>query len=196
VKLDLTPATDRLATLVSAVRDDQLSSPTPCEEMDVATLLDHIAGLSLAFTLAAAKQEPEGGSVPPSSDGARLSPHFRTEVPELLRSLADAWKAPEAWTGMTKAGGVDLPGEIGGLVALDEVVLHGWDLAVATGQEYDADPATAEAVHQFVSGFAGPGHEADRAGLFGPEVAVPDDAPLLDRILGMAGRHPGWTPPA
>ncbi len=38
---------------------------------------------------------------------------------------------------MTKAGGVDLPGEVAGLVALDELVVHGWDVARATGQAYD-----------------------------------------------------------
>jgi len=32
-------------------------------------------------------------------------------------------------------------------------------------------------------------------GLFGPAVAIRDDAPVLDRILGMAGRDPGWLPP-
>lgn len=194
--VDLTPATDRLATLVAGVRDDQLTGPTPCEEMTVAALLDHIDGLGPAFTMDAAKEVPEGGSTAPTPDTEHLSPAFRTEVPARLQTLAEAWRAPEAWTGMTEVGGVDLPGEVCGLVALDEVVLHGWDLAVATGQPYDVDPAAADAVHEFVLGFAGPGHEADRAGLFGPEVAVPDGAPILERILGMAGRDPAWTPPA
>lgn len=43
--------------------------------------------------------------------------------------MAGAWKDPAAWTGMTRAGGVDLPGEIAAAVAADELVLHGWDLA-------------------------------------------------------------------
>lgn len=193
--VDLTPAAEQVAALVAAVRDDQLANPTPCETMDVATLLDHLDGLSQAFTMAATKDLPEGGTAPPSSDGSNLDPAFRTIVPDRLRALAAAWRADDAWTGMTQAGGIDLPGEIGGLVALNEVVLHGWDLAVATGQPFDLDPASADVVHEFVSGFAGPGHEEDRAGLFGPEVPVADEASILDRILGMAGRNPTWQPP-
>ena len=96
---------------------------------------------------------------------------------------------------MTKAGPVDLPGEIGGLVALDEIVVHGWDVAKATGQPFSVDPATLQAVHDLVIQFSGPGTEEQRAGGFGPEIAVPADAPLLDRVLGMVGRHADWTPP-
>jgi uncharacterized protein (TIGR03086 family) len=110
-------------------------------------------------------------------------------------ALAQAWRAPQAWSGMTQAGGVDLPGEIAGLVALDELVLHGWDVARASDQPYEADQATLDALYPFVSQFAQPGQEAMRAGLFGPVVPVPDDAPMFDRILGFAGRDPNWSPP-
>jgi len=43
--------------------------------------------------------------------------------------LAGAWQEPDAWTGMTVAGPVEMPGEIAGLVALNELVIHGWDVA-------------------------------------------------------------------
>jgi uncharacterized protein (TIGR03086 family) len=82
---------------------------------------------------------------------------------------------------------------VAGLVALDELVLHGWDVARASGQPYEVDPASLGAVHGFVAQFSGPGQEESRAGLFGPVVPVPDDAPLLDRVLGMAGRDPSWS---
>jgi uncharacterized protein (TIGR03086 family) len=95
---------------------------------------------------------------------------------------------------MSEAGGIPLPGEVAGLVALDEVVLHGWDLARATGQEFRCDPASAEAVLGFTERSAQPDQAAMRTGLFGPVVPVADDAPVFDRALGFAGRDPAWTP--
>ena len=62
------------------------------------------------------------------------------------------------------------------------------------GPPQEAGAVAAEAVHGFVAQFAEPGREAARQGLFGRVVAVPDEAPLLDRIIGMTGRDPGWTP--
>jgi uncharacterized protein (TIGR03086 family) len=94
---------------------------------------------------------------------------------------------------MTQAGGVELPGEVAGLVALDELVVHGWDIARASGQTYHCDRALLEAVHGFVAQFSGPGQEAAREGLFGPVVEVPEEAPLLDRVIGLTGRDPAWS---
>lgn len=188
---DLTPAARRLADLVAAVPDDALGAPTPCPDYTLGDLLDHVGGLALAFTAAAAKAPLASG---PSGDASKLADDWRTRIPADLRALGEAWRDPDAWTGMTAAGGVDLPGDVAGLVALDEVVIHGWDVARASGQAFDVDPATLDALHGFVSQFSGPGNEEARAGLFGPEVRVPHDAPLLDRVVAMTGRDPGWAP--
>ena len=91
---------------------------------------------------------------------------------------------------MTAAGGVDLPGDKAGAVALDELVLHGWDLAKATGQPAGYEGPGLESVYEMVSHFRSAGVE----GLFGPAVDVPDSAPLFERILGLAGRDPAWAP--
>ncbi len=187
--IDLGPAAERAADLIRAVPDDALDLPTPCEEYSVGDLLGHVGGAALAFRAAAVKEPLEGG---PSGDAANLGADWRSRIPRDLVALADAWRDPEAWTGMTAAGGVDLPGETAGIVALDELVLHGWDLAKAIDEPAGYDGPGLEVIHAMVQQFRGAGVE----GLFGPEVPVPDDAPLLDRVLGLSGRSPDWAPPS
>ena len=100
--LDLRPATDQLAALVRGVRDDQFDAPTPCPEMPVGALLDHVGMLALAFTRAADKTAGDDGP-PPPVDAANLPEDWREEIPTRLDALAAAWQAPDAWTGTTRA---------------------------------------------------------------------------------------------
>jgi uncharacterized protein (TIGR03086 family) len=188
---DLQAAGRLTASIVTGVGDEQLDNPTPCDARNVQELLTHIDGLSLAFGAAAAKDfGPLTDTAPEESDGS-LGDGWRQRVPAQLAALAEAWRDPSAWEAMTRAGGIDLPGEVAGLVALNEVVIHGWDLAVATGQAYEPDDATAAVVHGFlVESRTEPVPES----LFGPVVPVDDDAPTFDRALGLAGRDPGWGP--
>jgi uncharacterized protein (TIGR03086 family) len=192
--VDLEPAARRLGDLVGDIPDELLDAPTPCPAYTLGDLVDHVGGAALAFTGAATKDRGDATSQGPSGDASRLSDDWRTRIPRNLAALADAWRDPDAWTGMTKAGGVELPGEVAGLVALDELVVHGWDVARAMGQSYDCDAPSLEAVHAFVSQFSEPGQEEARAGLFGPVVGVPEDAPLVDRVIGLTGRDPAWSP--
>jgi uncharacterized protein (TIGR03086 family) len=185
---DLTSACQRTANVLTNVTDEQLSTPTPCEKLSLRDLVAHVGGLALAFTAAARKDFGELTDNPPV-EGAPLDDDWRSAYPARLAELARAWQEPGAWEGMTRAGGVDFPGEVGGIIALTEVVIHGWDLAVATGQDYDIDRATAEAVLPHVTAIAA---EGPTEGLFGPAVPVADDAPVLDRIMALSGREPGW----
>ena len=89
------------------------------------------------------------------------------------------------------AGGLDLPGVIAGVIALDEVLVHGWDLAVATDQPYTVEPHLLEAVYDFLRSSAEQNPDGT-PGLFGPPVPLPEDAPLLNRVIGPAGRDPAW----
>ena len=188
---DLSAAAATLADLVRNISDDQLTGPTPCPDYSLGDLVDHVGGLAMAFTWAANKEAPPAGAQGPSGDASRLTDDWRRRIPADLAKLAAAWTQPEAWTGMTQAGGVDLPGEIAGVVALDELVVHGWDVA------RDDRPAVRRRLRSpstrstsFVQGFSADG----TSGLFGPRVPVPDTAPLLDRVIGMAGRDPTWSP--
>jgi uncharacterized protein (TIGR03086 family) len=181
-----------MAALIEDVPDGILDRPTPCPAYVLGDLLDHIGGLTLAFTAAARKDTDDLGDMAPSGDVSRLTDDWRARIPRDLEGLSGAWREPTAWTGMTRAGGVDVPGEMAGVVALDEVVVHGWDLARATGQPYDCDLSTLEVVLGFVGQFAD--QPEARQGLFGPVVEVPPTAPLLDRVIGLTGRDPAWSP--
>ncbi|MEC4574260.1 TIGR03086 family metal-binding protein [Streptomyces virginiae] len=192
--LDLEAQTRAVARLAAGVPDARMDDPTPCPEYTVGVLLVHLTGLAVAFRDAARKDLGPTTDTAPDPAATPLPADWRAELPRALGELAEAWRDPAAWTGMTRAGSVDLPGEIAGAVAVDELVIHGWDLARATGQEYAPDRAALRAAYDFL--LAAAEDESRGGGIFGPVVSVPDDAPLLDRAVGLSGRDPAWTPPA
>jgi uncharacterized protein (TIGR03086 family) len=188
---DLTPATQMVSRVVMDITDDQLGAPTPCSEATVADLLDHMDGLCQAFTAAAAKDTTQGAQAP-VADGSRLGPDWRERIPGRLARLAAAWQAESAWTGMTRAGGVDMPGEVAGRVAANEVLVHGWDLAAAIRHEYSVDAALIEAALEFVEPTASQNPDGV-PGLFGPPLEPPAGSTPLDRLIAMTGRNPLWA---
>ncbi len=189
--IDLGPAAREVTRLLDGVTEDRMAGPTPCPDYPIAALLDHLMGLSLAFTWAARKTTPtdDGSdeSGPGQATAEHLHPQWRTLLPARLDELVQAWRDPVAWQGMTEAGGVRMPAEVMGVVALDELVLHGWDLARATGQDERLDPAAVEAAHAFLL----PNDEMLRVpGGFGPAVEPPEGADAQTRLLCFAGRRP------
>lgn len=191
--LDLGPAAQRLSDLLSTIPDEQLTAPTPCSKYTLADLLDHVSGLSYAFVAAARKAPLDGASKGPSGDSSGLGEDWRTRIPEQLAGLAEAWRDPAAWEGMTEVHGVTMPASMIGRVALNELTVHGWDIARSTGQPYTADAQTLEGCREFVEPMSAPDRTPAREGAFGPPVHVPSDAPLLDRVVGLTGRDPAWT---
>src|SRR5712691_6290588 len=100
--VNLGPAAQRLAGLVAGVSDDELGQPTPCPAYTLGDLIDHVGGLALAFTAAARKESSALTEQTPSGDASRLGDDWRTRIPRDLAALAQAWREPEAWTGMTR----------------------------------------------------------------------------------------------
>lgn len=188
---DIDPAASRLADLVGSTTDADLDRPTPCADVTVAGLLAHIEGFAHAFTLAARKEPIDGGAV---FDPELLTDGWADRIPAALHDLAKAWSDPAAREGMTDIAG-PVPGEIGAVITLDEIVLHGWDLAVALGRTTVATDEELDVLEPFVAQAQAPGSGADDGGLFGPPVDAPAGASRFDRLLAGTGRDPRWRPP-
>jgi uncharacterized protein (TIGR03086 family) len=90
------------------------------------------------------------GSQASSADGSRLGPDWRMRVSGRFNHLTSAWQDETAWGGMTRASGVDLPGEVAGRVAISEVMVHGWDMAVATRHDYACETELIQAAYEYV----------------------------------------------
>ncbi|MEV7084749.1 TIGR03086 family metal-binding protein [Streptomyces sp. NPDC093085] len=186
---DLAPVCRETARVAAGITEEQLAGATPCSAYAVREVLAHLLGLSVAFRDAARKEPGPTTDTPPGAALPVLDPEWRAALPRGLDALAEAWRAPAAWQGETRVGGVGLPGAVAGVVALNEVLVHGWDLARATGQPYHpAEPGLRASYGLLAPGTLGPDAP------FGPPVPVADDAPLLDRVIGLSGRHPDWRP--
>ncbi|MFF4191379.1 TIGR03086 family metal-binding protein [Nonomuraea sp. NPDC001831] len=174
----MTRATHRTAGLVAAVRPEQFGSPTPCAEFDVKALINHMEWVAEMFvSLAHGGERTEQGP-------------YAGDFPERAERMLAAWSRPQAWEGTCAALG-GLPMTMVAHLWLVDMVVHGWDLARATDQAYEPD---ADAVARAL-GFTEQSVEMGRQrGAFGPPVAVPDDAPPFDRLLGLIGRDPAWKP--
>ncbi|MFD9869142.1 TIGR03086 family metal-binding protein [Streptomyces niveus] len=189
------PVSRSVAGLIDGIEEQHLAGPTPCPEYTVRDLLAHLVGLTVAFRDAGRKALGPTTDTPPTDGLPPLEDGWRTALPAQLDGLAETWRSPDAWQGFTRAGGVDLPAEVAGLVALNELVVHGWDLARSTGQAYEVDTASLEAVLPFLEPAAASAESGEGPeGLFGPPVPVPTDAPLLDRVIALSGRRPDWRP--
>ncbi|GGF38285.1 TIGR03086 family protein [Marmoricola endophyticus] len=188
--IDFATATTELARVVAGVRDDQLSLPTPCPGWDVADLVDHVQGCARGFTAAARKQDLDDD--PPEPDGTNLDAGWREAIAAELETLAAAWRDGDAWEGRTRIAGVEQSGAECAATALDEVVVHTWDLARATGQDCSLDPAAVAGALAFARAVSQQAPDGV-PGLFGPAVEVPSDADAETALLALTGRDPGWS---
>src|SRR5215469_2217081 len=166
--LDLGPAARRLAILVGSIPDQDLARPTPCPAYALGDLIEHVGGLAIAFAAAASKERDARTGQPRPGDAARLGAEWRERIPRDLEALALAWQNPGAWQGMTRIAGMDTPAEAVGLVLADELAVHGWDVARASGQPYACEPDVLEAALKFLEAFASPDAESGPEVPFGP----------------------------
>ncbi|MFA1544468.1 TIGR03086 family metal-binding protein [Actinomadura monticuli] len=190
VRSQMLPAAEAAARIVLEIPAGTLDAPTPCPDWDVRGLVNHLI-LWSGRGEAAARRAPVTG--PGEEHDFTAEPGWAERFAEQARTTAEAWQDPAAWDGNTSLTGdkEGMPAPfIAGILFVENVV-HGWDLAAATGHEARFSPEIVRAAWEQVVPMA---EMSRRYGVFGAEVPVPEDAPLLDRVLGAAGRDPGWKP--
>lgn len=181
--IELEPACRGMAVLVAGVREEQWGAATPCAGWNVGELVAHVREVARGFAEMA--REASGGSGAEASGGP--TSRWPGEAGRELGELARAWRAPGAWQGRAGTAGVVLERAVWGRIVLTELVVHGWDLARATGQEVDLPEPTLRACFDHVRVFV---PRAPVPELWGPAVEVPAEAPLLERIVAVTGRQP------
>jgi uncharacterized protein (TIGR03086 family) len=192
-------STDRTADLLSAVLADlvpvvgaitpqQLRNPTPCTELDVAQLRDHVTGW--LDTFAAGFADADGQAPRAGLDDYQAPADPEAAVRAAAATLVAAVRAGAAQRPL-RLGESAMPGDMALSMILWEYQMHGWDLARATGQPWSPPAAAAEESLVFAPNMLTPDYQGTGKA-FAPRVPVPDDAPPLDRLLGMSGRDPGW----
>ncbi|MGW3473185.1 TIGR03086 family metal-binding protein [Saccharopolyspora sp. NPDC000995] len=186
----LTRAAASLREVVSNIKPDQLDDPTPCSEYDVRKLVNHLLFWGPSLEAAARKE-----TVPPPAEAEHdldlTSGDWAADLVTQLGRMAGAWTEPGAWEGTTHMGGpTELPASLVGGMVVVELLVHGWDLSRATGQDPELDDDLLDYVHQEVTKTAEQGRSM---GIYDTEVTVPTSASTLDRILALTGRNPAWT---
>jgi uncharacterized protein (TIGR03086 family) len=185
---------DAFERKVVAVRPEQWASQSPCEAWDARGVVGHIVVMHGVMLRPLDRELSSAPSVADDPVGA-----FRAARADIEAVLDDPALADRECD--TPNGRMTVEQQIGEVVS-DDLVLHGWDLARATGQDDTMDPDDVERLWSITTaippelmeryrtpGAFGPGVE-----VYGPEVKVSEDAALQDRLLGLIGRDPGWLP--
>lgn len=170
--------------IVVGVRPEDLPKPTPCKDWDVRLLLNHIIGGNKMFAEVA-----RGGRVDASGV---MDDHTLPDPGSNYLASADdvlaAWAEPGALERRVHMPFGDIPGSAAVSIHFLDIVVHGWDLARATGQDTTIEADLAAEALDISHGLLSP--ELRATGVFGPEVPVSDDHPLHDRLVAFMGRRP------
>jgi uncharacterized protein (TIGR03086 family) len=176
------------AEIVKGIPAGHLGTPTPCSEWDVRGLLCHVIGTLWLAEGLLSDQAPRYPMMPgglPPADVVGDDPAGAYN--EAAAAALAAAGAGDALTRMHVTPLGEMPGPVlAGFTTLD-ILVHGWDLAKATGQPADLDGRLAA----HVLGFADQALTAEtRAPRIGPAVTVPEGAPATDRLVAFLGRQP------
>jgi len=173
----------RTSAILDAVRADQWRGPTPCTEWDVKQVANHIIGENLwASELYQGKTIAEvGGTLDGDLAGEDPATAYRASVTAASTPVT----APGGMEAVCHLSFGDYSGSDYAAQLFLDTVIHGWDLAKATGQDTRLDAQLVEAclpiADQVANQFRG-------AGVFGENLAVSADADAQTRLLALVGR--------
>ena len=164
----------RARATVDGVADDQLGLPTPCSEWNVQQLLDHMAGAQTGIAgMVTGEQVAAEGATMEKIDAAASAIASAAAEPGALEKVVES-----------RMGEMPVARMIG--MAVGDLAIHTWDLAKATGQDTALDDGVVEFLHPIMEAMSKRGPSP----AFAAPIAVPADAPLLDRLMGITGRQP------
>ena len=176
-------ALDDTGRIVGAIKDGQWHDATPTTEWDVRQLLNHIvSGNWWVRPLVEGKTIEEVGD---RFDGDVLGADPKAAYRQSAEDAGAAFKAPGAMAAACAVSYGPVPGEIYASHRFIDVLIHGWDLAKATGQDTSLPPDLVEACFEVIE------PQKDLlvgSGVFGSEVKVPSGADRQTELLAMLGR--------
>jgi uncharacterized protein (TIGR03086 family) len=176
-------ALDETGRVVRGVAADRWDAATPCADWDTRALVSHLVSGNLWAAELAAGGTIEG--VGSRLDGDLLGSNPAAAYAESAAAAAAAFRRSGALDAPCAVSYGPVPGSVYAGHRFIDVLVHGWDLAAATGQDYALDAKLMQACRQVIE----PQLEAFRsAGVFAPEVAVAADASAQTRFLALLGR--------
>lgn len=171
---------DHFATLVAGVPNDRWSSPSPCDDWTARDVVRHVIetqGLFLGFVDAQLGDIPSVDDDPAAAwDAARAVVQTRLDDPALAGAEFDGF-----------LGRTTFDASVDRFLSSD-LVVHGWDLARATGQDERLDPDEAARILEDAQQF--PSEQFRSPMVAGPEVAAPAGADVQTRMIAFYGRTP------
>lgn len=176
-------ALESTGRIVREIAGDQWEASTPCEEWNVRELTNHVvAGNLWAGELAAGKTIDDVGD---GLDGDLLGEDPARAYEHSAKIASDVFKAPGALEAPCAVSYGPVPGEVYAGHRFIDVLVHGWDLARATGQPTTLDPDLVQGAINVIE----PQLELLRAsGMFGTDVQVPEGADAETTLLAWLGR--------
>ena len=164
----------RARATVDGVADNQLGLPTPCSEWNVQQLLDHMAGAQTGIAgMVTGEQVAAEGATMEKIDAAASAIANAAAEPGALEKIVES-----------RMGEMPVARMIG--MAVGDLAIHTWDLAKATGQDTALDDGVVAFLYPIMEAMSKRGPSP----AFAAPIGVPAEAPLLDRLMGITGRHP------